>query len=188
MLRTVQNYFRFYLSFTCRVLSCHKSTCSAGVYKALHIKPLLLLLNNLLSKPTTWRYWSYITKTQTCWETLLFYFAVCPQLSSLGLHSSRASNTNSFHNSASSRVYASSPSVVPAQIFEGSCSKTDEVTDGAKKNKTRQTFGMLWLNMGDMVPSQGDSTDRRNTLGFEWITMMYKACLGKRKIADLMRF
>lgn len=40
---------------------------------------------------------------------------------------------------------------------------------------------MLWLHIGDTDPSKGDSTDMRNTLCFEWITMMHKASLDKRK-------
>lgn len=76
-------------------------------------------------------------------------------------------------------------------MFEGSCSKTDEGTNGVKKkDNTKQikTFGILWLSKGDMDPSQGDSTDRRNTRWFEWITMMYKACMDNRKIAGLLHF
>lgn len=69
------------------------------------------------------------------------FCTVCPQLSSLGLHSTGASNADSFHDSASSTVYSASPSVVPAQMFDRSSSKTDEGTDGVKRTKpNKKTF------------------------------------------------
>lgn len=70
-------------------------------------------------------------------DTSALFCIVCPQLSSLGMHSTGASNTDSFHDSASSTVSSASPSVVPARMFEGSCRKTDEGTDGVNKTKQK---------------------------------------------------
>lgn len=68
-------------------------------------------------------------------DTSALSCTVCPQLSSPGPHSTGASNTDSFHGSASSTVCSTSPSVVPAQMFEKSCSKRDQGTDGVKQKK-----------------------------------------------------
>jgi len=43
----------------------------------------------------------------------------------------------------------------------------EELMELKNQNKTKKTFGMLSLNIGDMDPSQGDSTDRKNMLWFE---------------------
>lgn len=57
------------------------------------------------------------------------------------------------------------------------------------KQRQQKSFGMLWLDIGDKDPSKTDiSTDIRNTLCFERITMKHKACLDKRKAAGLLHF
>lgn len=162
----MQNDYYFYFAeststttSTCRVLSCH-ATCSAAVQKALHIKTIVLLLNNFILKPTTHSYCLYTIKTHICGGRQAFLCTFCSQLSSLCLHSAGAPNPDSFHDSASSTVYSDGPLIVSVQMFEESYGKTDEGTDGVKEQikQAEKPFVMPLLNTSDVDPSQGEET------------------------------
>lgn len=90
-------------------------------------------------------------------DTPALFSTVCPQLISLGLHSTGASNTDSSNDSARNTVYSSA---APAHLFVAQNRWRNWL-----KNKGKQiNFWDAWLHMSDTDPSKGDSTDMWNTV------------------------